>query len=262
MTSGADVAANLQPAGALIAEAAEAGASLVAAAGEFRVDGPACARQARGAGARRRRRAAGISRADGTRAPAVRDRRKRADRLRRSDAHEAVAARLRSRRRAARAIRQDPSVPLHARRRGLRRSEDDRRRRRSRRRFAAPCGRVGLSICYDLRFPELYRALGDVALLVVPAAFTARTGERTGKRCCARARSRTSVTCSPPRRAASTRRPPDVGTFDARRSVGRDRCRRRPKARASSSATWIRRASTTCARNCRRCRIAPSRCER
>lgn len=43
--------------------------------------------------------------------------------------------------------------------------------------FVAPCGRVGLSICYDLRFPELYRALGDMALLVVPAAFTARTGE-------------------------------------------------------------------------------------
>src|SRR6476646_8386107 len=42
--------------------------------------------------------------------------------------------------------------------------------------FAAPCGRVGLSICYDVRFPELYRALRDVALLVVPAAFTARTG--------------------------------------------------------------------------------------
>ena len=43
--------------------------------------------------------------------------------------------------------------------------------------FAAPCGEVGLSICYDLRFPELYRALGDVAMVVVPAAFTARTGE-------------------------------------------------------------------------------------
>jgi deaminated glutathione amidase len=42
--------------------------------------------------------------------------------------------------------------------------------------FAVPCGRVGLSICYDLRFPELYRALGDMALIVVPAAFTARTG--------------------------------------------------------------------------------------
>jgi nitrilase len=42
--------------------------------------------------------------------------------------------------------------------------------------FVAPCGRVGLSICYDLRFPELYRSLGETALIVVPAAFTARTG--------------------------------------------------------------------------------------
>jgi nitrilase len=40
----------------------------------------------------------------------------------------------------------------------------------------AAVGRVGLSICYDVRFPELYRALGDLALIVVPAAFTARTG--------------------------------------------------------------------------------------
>ena len=42
--------------------------------------------------------------------------------------------------------------------------------------FAAPCGRVGLSVCYDLRFPELYRHYGDVALLLVPSAFTAVTG--------------------------------------------------------------------------------------
>ncbi len=42
--------------------------------------------------------------------------------------------------------------------------------------FDSPAGRVGLSICYDLRFPELYRALGDCALLVVPAAFTYTTG--------------------------------------------------------------------------------------
>ncbi|HEX7329388.1 MAG TPA: carbon-nitrogen hydrolase family protein [Casimicrobiaceae bacterium] len=40
-----------------------------------------------------------------------------------------------------------------------------------------PAGRAGLSICYDLRFPELYRSFGDVALIVVPAAFTYRTGE-------------------------------------------------------------------------------------
>jgi nitrilase len=43
--------------------------------------------------------------------------------------------------------------------------------------FEAPFGRVGLSVCYDLRFPELYRALGDCALLVVPAAFTHTTGK-------------------------------------------------------------------------------------
>jgi nitrilase len=39
-----------------------------------------------------------------------------------------------------------------------------------------PCGRTALSICYDVRFPELYRSLGDLALILVPAAFTATTG--------------------------------------------------------------------------------------
>jgi nitrilase len=43
--------------------------------------------------------------------------------------------------------------------------------------FEGPCGRVGLSVCYDLRFPELYRAMGDCALIVVPAAFTYTTGK-------------------------------------------------------------------------------------
>ncbi|HHN75528.1 MAG TPA: carbon-nitrogen hydrolase family protein [Acidobacteria bacterium] len=40
-------------------------------------------------------------------------------------------------------------------------------------------GRVGLSICYDLRFPELYRrqVLAGAELLAVPAAFTAVTGK-------------------------------------------------------------------------------------
>ena len=42
--------------------------------------------------------------------------------------------------------------------------------------FDAPFGRVGLSICYDLRFPELFRALGEIDLLVLPAAFTEVTG--------------------------------------------------------------------------------------
>jgi nitrilase len=42
--------------------------------------------------------------------------------------------------------------------------------------FDAPFGKVGLSVCYDLRFPELFRALGDCTLVIVPAAFTHTTG--------------------------------------------------------------------------------------
>lgn len=42
--------------------------------------------------------------------------------------------------------------------------------------FDTPFGRVGLAICYDLRFPELFRAMGPVDLLVLPAAFTETTG--------------------------------------------------------------------------------------
>jgi len=41
---------------------------------------------------------------------------------------------------------------------------------------SSPFGRIGLSICYDLRFPELYRAMPDVDIIVVPSAFTATTG--------------------------------------------------------------------------------------
>ena len=37
--------------------------------------------------------------------------------------------------------------------------------------------KMGLSICYDLRFPELYRALGEVDCHLVPAAFTYTTGK-------------------------------------------------------------------------------------
>jgi predicted amidohydrolase len=42
-----------------------------------------------------------------------------------------------------------------------------------------PWGRLGLTICYDLRFPALYRALAEAgsSFLAIPAAFTKQTGE-------------------------------------------------------------------------------------
>lgn len=42
-----------------------------------------------------------------------------------------------------------------------------------------PFGRMGLSVCYDLRFPELYRTMVDqgVELFVIPSSFTAFTGQ-------------------------------------------------------------------------------------
>ena len=41
----------------------------------------------------------------------------------------------------------------------------------------SPYGKLGISVCYDLRFPELYRAMGDVDLMFVPSAFTETTGK-------------------------------------------------------------------------------------
>lgn len=41
----------------------------------------------------------------------------------------------------------------------------------------SPFGKIGLSICYDLRFPELFRAMGAVDIIVLPSAFTETTGK-------------------------------------------------------------------------------------
>jgi deaminated glutathione amidase len=40
----------------------------------------------------------------------------------------------------------------------------------------SPFGRLALSICYDVRFPELYRGLGEFDVMFVPSAFTVPTG--------------------------------------------------------------------------------------
>lgn len=44
---------------------------------------------------------------------------------------------------------------------------------------ATPWGKLGMSVCYDVRFPHLYRALAQAGatLLAVPAAFTEKTGQ-------------------------------------------------------------------------------------
>ncbi len=45
--------------------------------------------------------------------------------------------------------------------------------------FDSPFGRIGLAICYDLRFPEQFRNLLDdgMEIAIIPAAFTAHTGK-------------------------------------------------------------------------------------
>jgi nitrilase len=40
----------------------------------------------------------------------------------------------------------------------------------------SPYGRLALSVCYDVRFPELYRGLGEFDVMFVPSAFTVPTG--------------------------------------------------------------------------------------
>ena len=39
-----------------------------------------------------------------------------------------------------------------------------------------PLGKIGLSVCYDLRFPELFRTMDSPDIIIAPSAFTAETG--------------------------------------------------------------------------------------
>lgn len=70
-----------------------------------------------------------------------------------------------------------------------------------------PLGKFGFAICYDVRFPQLFRAeaLAGAEVLTVPAAFTRQTGKPIGKSCCAPAPSKMALSSSPPRRLACMR---------------------------------------------------------
>ena len=56
-----------------------------------------------------------------------------------------------------------------------------------------PFGKLGLAVCYDLRFPELFRTMLDqgMDLIALPSAFTAITGSAHWSHWCAPARLKT-----------------------------------------------------------------------
>ena len=101
-------------------------------------------------------------------------RRHRADLVRAIRASQRLPG-VRRRGQAGRALRQDAPVPLHGR---------DERYDEARTiepgdapvAIAARSGALALSVCYDVRFPELYRGLGEIDLMFVPSAFTVPTG--------------------------------------------------------------------------------------
>jgi deaminated glutathione amidase len=175
MVSGGDVVANLGAARTLIAEAAAAGARLVVLPEYFGVFGTratdkVAAREADGNGAQQsfvaeQARQHGVWLVGGTVPIACAD-----------------PARVRSAclvygPDGKRVARYD-KIHLFAFSRGEERYDEGRTIEPGKKRVAIelPCGRVGLSVCYDVRFPELYRGLGDLALILVPSAFTATTG--------------------------------------------------------------------------------------
>ena len=85
-------------------------------------------------------------------------------------------ARLRRRRPPRRPLRQDPPLRLHRRGRAVPGVATRSSRATTPVAIDSPFGRLALSICYDVRFPELYRRLAPMDLITVPSAFTATTG--------------------------------------------------------------------------------------
>ena len=257
MVSGGDVAANLAQAEPLIAAAAAEGARLVLLPEYFGILGAratdkVAVREPDGDGPQQAF-LARLARAHGIFAR----RRHGAARLRRSGARAQRAAS--STVPTAQRVARYDKIHLFAFARGDE-SYDERRTIEPGDRplaFDAPCGRVGLSVCYDLRFPELYRALGDCALILVPAAFTATTGAAHWH-LLLRARA-VENQCYVLAAAQGGMHPGGRRTYGHSLLVdpwGEIVAERDERARASSSATSTRRASPRCAPSCPRSRTA------
>ena len=169
---------------------------------------------------------------------------------------------VRARRHRSRPVPQDPS--LRRRRRRPHRRFGNRRRARP---ADAPCcvdtelGRIGLAVCYDLRFPELFRGLADAGaeIVVMPSAFT--RADRPGPLAHARARPRDREPvllhrAEPVRRVGDGLR--QLRPLLDRRSMGRGHGRRgRRTGPAWSTAELARRLlDASSQRSCRRSVIA------
>lgn len=74
-------------------------------------------------------------------------------------------------------LRQSPPLQLHRHRRKLPRSRHHRSRQPNPGRRPSDGWRYGQGICYDLRFPEIFRAQQPFDVLLLPAAFTYTTGK-------------------------------------------------------------------------------------
>ncbi len=110
-----------------------------------------------------------------------------------------------------------------------------------------PWGRIGMSVCYDLRFPHLYRALAlsGADFLWFPRFSPCRPAVPIGTCCCARGRSRPAVLFLPRRNGASTRRGGGAMVIHSS-SIPGARCSRMPVKASESPApvsTWADRRS-------------------
>ena len=127
--------------------------------------------------------------------------------------------------------------------------------------FELPCGRVGLSICYDLRFPELYRGFGDLALILVPSAFTATTGAAHWHLLLrARAVENQCYVLAAAQGGMHPERPAHLRPLAADRPVGRDRRRARGRSRHRRRRRRSGAHRRSARSSCRRSPIACSSC--